>query len=365
MIQRSDLSKELSQLVWSHRKFAEALSLVRSYAAFSPPGSMILVVGASGAGKTTMLRQMQKQLTGPVDSWEEGTIPIAATPICNDVQGLFNSKNFVLRLLEAVEHPFYGVHQKLPFSVQGSERGNVLALEKIRLSYSEPYLRIALENAVDFRKTRYLLLDEAQHLLKAGSSRKAIDNLDCIKGLAERTGMTVILFGTFEILPIWNRSAQLNRRLQDVVLHRYYRDEDADLVGFEQILEAYSKRLPLTRGLSLRDLNEFIYGATLGIIGEVLRLVLGAYSRMDASGATTITKEMLRAAGHSRAKLLTLERETLGGEAMLAGTHPLSEDIQPTPSGRAKRGRRGKRNAIRDSVGHREIVKIRNSEELI
>jgi hypothetical protein len=360
---KNDLCKDLNRLIWSHNRFSEALNLVRSYATFSPPGSMVLVVGASGAGKTTLLRQLQRELAGSVDGWPSGTIPIAATPICNDVQGLFNSKNFVLRLLEAVEHPFYGVHQRLPFSAQGIDRGRMLALEKIRLSYSEPHLRIALEKAIEYRKTRYVLLDEAQHLLKASSTLKAVDNLDCIKGLADRTGVVVILFGTFEILPIWNRSAQLNRRLQDIVLHRYYREEEADLLCFEQILESYSQRLPLAQGLSLRDLNEFLYNSTLGIIGEVVRLLIGAYSRMIAANAVTITKDMLQAAAHSPAKLLTLERETLGGEAMLAGPASLSNYPAPTRQEQGKGGRRGKRNPIRDPVSRRESVRLRESGE--
>lgn len=364
MSQPSDFRHAMSQ-VWGHRKFTEALELTRSYATFSAPGSMILVVGTSGAGKTTLLRQLEKRLAGPVDGWPSGTIPVASTSIVNDVQGFFSSKNFVLRLLDAVMQPFYSAHRRMPYSMQGGEQHSMLAMEKIRLSYSEPHLRLVLESAIEFRKTRYVLLDEAQHLLKAGSTQKAINNLDCIKGFAERTGTIVILFGTFEILPIWNRSAQLNRRLQDVVLHRYYREEDADLVDFEQVLESFSQLLPLAPDLSLRDLNEFIYDATLGIIGEVTRLVVGAYSRMNASAASAITKSMLHDAAHSQAKLQTLQRETFGGEAMLAGPSSLPASSTPAPQVQRKAGRRGRRNAIRDPLGQQRSVVLREPGEVL
>ena len=360
----SNFRTTLDQLVWGHRKFSEALEMTRSFATFSPPGSMVLVVGNSGAGKTTLLRQLQKELAGSVESWPVGTIPIAAAPICNDVQGLFSSKNFILRLLEAVEHPFYGVHGRLDFPSDETENVPALALEKIRLTRSEPYLRLALEKAILHRGTRYLLLDEAQHLLKTGSRQKAINNLESIKGLAERTKIIVILFGTFEILPIWNQSAQLNRRLQDVVLHRYRREDEADLIDFEQILESFSRLLPMAKGLSLRDLNEFIHDNTLGIIGEVSRLVVGAYARMVATGAKAITKGMLRDATHSSAKLITLERETLGGEQMLLGDPPQPVMHVP-PSKIQKRGKRcGQRHAIRDPIGGKQSVILRDDEPM-
>lgn len=173
----------------------------------------------------------------------------------------------------------------------------------------------------------------------------------------------MILFGTFEILPIWNRSAQLNRRLQDVVLHRYYREEVADLVDFEQVLESFSQLVPLASGLSLRDLNEFLYDVTLGIIGEVARLLVGAYSRMNASAASAITKSMLREAAHSQAKLQTLQRETYGGEAMLAGAISSPPSSPPAPQVQGKAGRRGRRKAIRDPLGQQRPVMLREPEE--
>src|SRR5689334_2394677 len=104
---KDDFATKLRQLVWNHRKFSEALQLVHAHATFSPPGSMILVVGASGVGKTKLLEQLPNTLAGPIESWPAGNIPIAATSIRNDVAGLFSSKTFVLRLLEAVKHPFY------------------------------------------------------------------------------------------------------------------------------------------------------------------------------------------------------------------------------------------------------------------
>lgn len=336
------LASRLREVVWSHRNFEATHALVQSLAAYAPQGSMILIAGASGTGKSTLSRKLLASLTGPPASWPTGRLPIISTSICNDVQGLFSSKNFVLRLLDAIQHPFYSASPG--HSSASPSQTPELALERIRLRYSEPHLRLTLEKSIASRETKYIVLDEAQHLLKSGSARKAIDNLDSIKGLAERTGTTILLVGTFEILPRWNRSAQLNRRLQDVVLHRYYSERTDDLEEFARILEAFEQLLPLDKNLSLVREAEYIYGCTLGIIGELSRLFAGACAQMSALQKTSIDLATLKLAAHCAAKLQTLRRETLGGESELRGEVAIldsGEDPQSVPAkGPARPGRR-------------------------
>ena len=285
-----------------------------------------------------------------------------AAPICNDVQGLFSSKNFVLRLLGAVEHPFFGVRNSPALQRPSSDQYGV-SLDSLRLRYSEPHLRLALEKAIEFRGTKFLLLDEAQHLLKTATTRKAVDNLDAIKGFAENTGTKVFLFGTFEILPIWNRSAQLNRRLHDVILHRYFVDRSEDVEEFARILESFSQVLPLARRFLLRDCAEFVYCSTLGIIGEVVRLLVGALGHMRAAGETEISERLLRLAAHSPAKLETLRRETVGGESMLLGemAPEWCSKVKVAPAG--PKGRRGRRRATRDPAPSRPMPSAADQDE--
>ncbi|MGH8159692.1 MAG: hypothetical protein ACREPQ_16360 [Rhodanobacter sp.] len=127
MNQANEFRQDMKQ-VWGHRKFAEALALTQSYATFSAPGTMILVVGTSGAGKTTLRRQLEARLAGPSDSWASGTIPVVSTSIYNELQGLFSSKNFVLRLLGEVMQPFYSTHQQMPRSMQEGEKNDTLGM---------------------------------------------------------------------------------------------------------------------------------------------------------------------------------------------------------------------------------------------
>jgi hypothetical protein len=359
---RADDTHSLFDIVWKHPHFDNALRLATTYASLSAPGSMVLLVGASGSGKTTLLKQLGTRLVGDrVVAVNTGDVPVVAASVANDVNGLFSSKNFAVRLLDAVVHPFYGSAQALRGFEIGPREINSGA---IRISSSEPQLRLALESALIHRKTRYIFLDEAQHLLKTGTVQAAVNHLDSIKGLAERTGVTIVLAGTFEILPIWNRSAQLNRRLQDVVLHRYRSDSDNEMLAFERILESFSQKLPMASPLSLRDMNAFIYPQTLGIIGEIVRLIVGARAHMMASNLSHLTRECILKAGHSSQKIATLNRETLAGEAMLSGEIAQIEasslsraEVKSKPS-----RRRGKRLAVRDAVGNRSHVIDRSGE---
>jgi len=337
--------------VWSHKHFSRALDLAATYASLSPPGGMVLVVGTSGSGKTTLARKLIQRLVGDGTTWSEGSVPVCATSICNDVGGLFNSKNLVLRLLQRIDHPFYGLNV-----VDASDTCGSLEVGRVRLRYSEPHLRLVLERAMDLRSTKFVVIDEAQHLLKTASVRQAVNHLDSIKSLAERTGAVIVLVGTYEVLPIWNRSAQLNRRLQDVILDRYKIEIRDDLLEFERILESYARILPLANSSLLHEMNEFLYEKTFGIIGELARLLAGAHALMIVNKEKAIDSTMLKQSAHSATKLKTMVREALGGEELLVGGD--DEGASPitlvSPPKRKKKGRVGR-------IPKRDPVVIRTS----
>jgi len=345
-----------------HKKWEFAFRQARTFATYAEPGSLILLVGPTGSGKTRMLGEMGGDLAGPPEGWPLGQIPVGRVSLVNDVQGFFHSKDFYLRCLAALQHPYYSLHPNEATTGQPE----ALWLEKVKVKVSESHLRIALEQAIRNRGTRYFLLDEIDALLRVPTRQRSIDHLDSLRGLAKATGVVLVLAGTYLALQIWNRSAQLNRLTYDVHLGRYCACSNEDMLEFEGILSALSEAVPLPEGTSLRHWNELIYSATLGVMGEIVRLLLAALALMDLAGKSVLSGEILREAVMQQEKLDTLIRELRSGELILSGKSDLPYSVQESEDARGthapqhqaetkskSRRRPGRRNPSRDPVGAR------------
>jgi len=349
-----------------HKKWVDALNKTTTFATFAEPGSLVLLIGPTGAGKSRLLDDLIGRLAGSPLQWPTGKIPVARVSLVNDVQGFFHSKDFYLRCLSAVQHPYYS----LPREDIPVECRETLWLEKLRLKYSESHLRLALEHAMQHRGTRYFFIDEIDALLRVPSRQRSIDHLDSLRGLAKLTGAIFVLAGTYLALEIWNRSAQLNRLTFDVHLGRYIVSSDDDLIEFERVLDALSQVVPLRPGASLRDWNDVIYEGTLGVMGEIVRLLLASLALMEHEGASVLSREIIEKAIMQRQKLDTLIREIRSGELTLLGNTDLpdlgperpDEDtgnsgVRQHRNAASKKGRRrpGRRNPTRDPVGSKAI----------
>lgn len=335
-----------------HRNWQRALADAFAILICASPGDVVCIVGPSRAGKSLLIRRLIHLLFGECRFAETGLMPAVVVEAVNaGPHGGFSTKAFTQRLLEAVKHPL--------FSMRGHDLEDLLAMQKMDRS-TEATLRIALEHALTSRGTKYLFIDEAQHVRYATKDAQASHAvMDSWKCLAQTTGVVLVLVGAYPVLDIIKNSPHLLGRNHQVHFPRYHPNNE-DIFAFGELLTKYSGFMNLDSSLSsLADVAELMYEGSLGCIG----LLKAWLKRVDAVASyhdVPVNEELLRSKRLTDNDLREIGREIQCGERSLARTFSTdrSESTGKTASNKGStsskpRGKPFQRKPTRSSVGNR------------
>lgn len=309
------------------------------------PGSLLLVLGPTGVGKTTLRVKVESlliQQMAPAMAADRGRLPFLSVEVIPPDTGRFRWKDYFSRLLVAMNAP--------------------LMDSKIGLDLSH-----AAELALRHRRPPVVFVDEAQHLARIASGRRLSDQLDVIKSIANRTQTVHVLLGTYELLAFRNLSAQLSRRSIDLHFQRYSAASAEDRRVFQNILLTFQKQLPFSEpGIDLVSNWDFLYERSVGCVGILKEWLMRACVHAIKHGAGAFCREHLEKTALSISqceKILAESREgesrlhdnedsrrrfrtLLGIESQACGTTP-----EPAPtSHNPKSGRVGQRTPRRDPI---------------
>lgn len=295
----------------SHRNWRFALNDSFAQLIASAEGEVVSITGPSRAGKSRLIVELVKSILGTEYNEDSGLVPAISILATNcSVGGTFSTKAFTIRALEEVKHPIYGVvHEDIEKEVK-----RLRLLERT----PETVLRPALESALKMRQTRYIFIDEAQHIQYAQKGVKgSIAILESWKCLAQSTGTTLVLVGAYPLLNITKLCTHMLGRKHQVHLPRY-RYEENDLMAFSEIIDAYSGLISLPSNVSgLEDWIEYLYEGSMGCIGLLEAWLRDALGLVISYGGDELTLDHLKMARRPVEEEKEIAAEIQMGEEML------------------------------------------------
>ncbi len=309
--------------------------------------SLILVYGPTGVGKTTLhTRIVQSLLKLEMEAMQNdpGYLPLVSMEAIAASRS-YDWREHIIRVLIAANEPL--ISNKIDPQARKLSQGRDLARS---VKDTELVLRRSLESCLHHRHTKYVIVDEAQHLKRVGSGRKFSEQMDTIKSLAETTGTIHVLIGTYELLELTGLSAQLCRRGTNIHFSRFSNHDENDRIAFASMLESFQRHLPLAQTPDLLSYEDFLYEKTFGCIGVLKTLLNSALSLALGSKKEIITEKMLKDSAPPLRDLVQMSREIAEGERVLTETDEqlveLRTFLNKVPGSSSKRKAKGEEGGV-------------------
>jgi energy-coupling factor transporter ATP-binding protein EcfA2 len=265
-------------------------------------GTMVLVIGPSRVGKTTLIRLLEQELIARAGERllrEPAHRPFVSISATGPGSGRFDWVDYYTAVLRQVNNPFL---DRKPSAIRVRD------------------LREAMEEALVQHHPYAVIVDEAHHLAKAASGRTLQDQLDHLKDLENRTGVCHVLVGTYEMRRFRTVTPQLAGRSVDVHFRRYDATKKEEREEFRSVLWALQRQLPVEVEPVLAEQHwEMLYARSIGCIGLLKLHLIRALALALTEHAQTITETHLRATAPPEDRV----KEMLG--AALAGEEDLTE----------------------------------------
>lgn len=313
------------------------------------PGTMVLVIGPSRVGKTTLIHLLEERLTAlTLDSMQAdpGFIPFASVTTIGPEGNRFDWPGYYRAVLRSLRDPF-------------------MDIPRARIPNRE--VREAMEAALLYRKPLAVIVDEAHHLAVAASGSRLQNQLNHLKYFENLTGISHILVGTYEMRPFRRVNAQLACRSVDIHFSRYDATNPKDAQVFRSIVWALQRQLPVPEEPHLVEQWEFLYARSIGCIG-LLKLHLNrALTLALEEDARTVTLTHLRKAAMAESRIKAALQNALESEAELTEADDADERLltllglrgptfkkapeAATEQKPPKKPRPGKRVPQRDAIG--------------
>lgn len=344
-----------------HPKMNQVMSELKSLIEKPSGNEIIMVLGPSGVGKSTLIEELKKEIINNLfDELEKerSILPFVSIELISPDSGIFNWKDFYVRVLRAMEEPL--IEKKIIYenNSEPKKRDKVTVGQGHYLT--SPALRRSLENAFYYRKPKVFIVDEAQHFTKVPSARKYLDQLDSLKSLSNLTKVPQLLVGTYELKNFVNLNGQLARRTFDIHFPRYDISNKQDFINYLGVIKGLFEYLPIETSSSLLENWDYLYERTVGCVGILKDWLTRALRLALENNEKSLKIQHLRNTALSINKVSKLVDELSQGEACFIENSDKILDVRiklgldnanVNQKGNLKKKNVGIRNPKRDKVG--------------
>jgi hypothetical protein len=300
-------------IIARHPRMNSALDDLLTLSAPATGTNIVLLIGPSGVGKSETVTTAQKRLLSRFEAdmqADPGFVPVVVMEAPSSGELQFSWRIFYTKLGEALHEPLL-------------DRKRLTVVEDGRWS-QRPYiagstvaaLRMAIEKALKQRAARLVVVDEAAHLLSDCHPAKLLAHMNALKSLANVSGITLALVGSYDLYSLVCLNGQLARRSSVIHLSRYRGSDQADEACFRRVLAELQKWLPIAQPPDLTPFSRYLQDACVGCVGTLKETLTRALASVLEKGGAWKTSHLERAllSENQVARILT---ETVQGEQSL------------------------------------------------
>lgn len=308
-------AQALQALRIKHTRVKQVMDELNSLIYPGSQDSLLMVCGPTGAGKSALAQHMVKaeieRSAGEMEA-DAGLIPAVYIEARASGADDFSWRLFyqsVLEQLDAAELDMPKYH----FGIDAST--GMMVSPRSPKDRTLDGLRSAVERALRHRKTRFLVIDEAAHIIHLTRRNRLEIQLDTLKSIANLAGVQIVLVGSYDLFRLMSLSGQLARRIHVLHLERYRQDNDTDIRAFRACVQKFQDAAAPIWGQSLMPYVDALHENTLGCIGTLSAVLTRAARLTETKGSWSV--EHLRTALLSELQRQRILEEILEGEAAI------------------------------------------------
>lgn len=303
-----------------HKFLENAISDTFNFITSKISERLVFVCGPSGVGKKVLIKEIKKMIVKQQSATlieNPGCIPVVDVEAIAPEQGSFNFRNLWRSALINLNEPM--LDQKISYGetkVRNTFGQNIILSRIQKADYME-----VLQNALKYREVKALIINEAHHMLRVASGKKANWSVDLLKTLTNCSQTPIILVGTYDLTSFLEDlnlgiTDQINQRTKVVNFPRYRQSVKNEVQIFGKTAKKLLLNMPLEQTAEkLVDEDwKYFYTYSLGCIGSLKNWLMDAYSLAIKSESKTLTREHLEATRISGHRCLGMLQSIENGE---------------------------------------------------
>jgi hypothetical protein len=326
-----------------HKAFDEALEKMETAIACGLPGTMLVLVGPAGVGKSSLGDELHVRVSeeffksNPDDKY---TVPSVCIEAWSGEDGRFDWKDFYEQILEALQAPL--ISNTLP-EVRRVIAGREFFLPDItqRRAPTISAYRARLRRSIRERKPFVLFFDEASGIIQSSTLERVKIKSNTLRSMVNSSNTTMILSGAYDLYDLALQTGQLARR-GDVIHVRPYLPHEVESVA--KVFYALQEIMPVKGGCNLEPFaDQIVHQAlrTTGLLKKIMTRSLVLSSQLNRP----IDEEILSQCYFKPAQWKKLQTDMFDGYLKVEGVqHPEDsrklvadeEDEEKSDAGKAK-----------------------------